>query len=131
MAYLGLVPSEASTGDTTRRGGITKAGNSHVRRGLVKAAWHYRHRPGVGLALTRRREGQPGWVVAVADKAQVRLHHRFNHLLIGYRKPPGKAIVAIARELVGSSGPCSTLMPPSSHRMRHEGGAPPAVAGKV
>ena len=54
MAYLGLVPSEYSSGETQRRGALTKAGNSHARRVLVEAAWHYRHRPTIGRALASR-----------------------------------------------------------------------------
>jgi transposase len=61
MAYLGLVPSEYSSGDRERRGALTKAGNSHARRVLVEAAWHYRHRPSLGGALARRSQGaNPG-----------------------------------------------------------------------
>src|SRR5262245_36582512 len=63
MGYLGLVPSEYSSGDTQRRGAITKAGNTHARRALVEAAWHYRHRPSVAGALRQRTEGQPPHVV--------------------------------------------------------------------
>src|SRR5207245_1360242 len=71
MAYLGLVPSEHSSGNKEKRGGITRAGNRHVRRLLVEASWHYRHRPGLG-ALRKRREGQPAAVIAIADAAQQR-----------------------------------------------------------
>jgi transposase len=59
MAYVGLVPREFSSGDTQRQGRITKAGNAHVRRILVEAAWHYRHGPGLGRAIARRIQGQP------------------------------------------------------------------------
>src|SRR5918993_5678032 len=69
MAYLGLVPGEDSSGDKHRRGRITRTGNALVRRLLVETAWHYQHRPSVGIALTRRRKGQPGRVIAIADKA--------------------------------------------------------------
>lgn len=100
MAYLGLTPSEYSSGGQERRGGITKAGNSHVRRVLIEAAWQYQRRPGRGLALRHRREGQPGWVLAIAEKAQLRLHQRY-HRLTGRGKPPNKAVTAVARELVG------------------------------
>ena len=60
MAYLGLVPGEDSSGEKHRRGRITRTGNALVRRLLVETAWHYQHRPSVGVALTRRRKGQPG-----------------------------------------------------------------------
>ena len=101
MAYLGLVPGELSRGERTRRGAITKAGNRHVRRVLVEAAWHYRHRPAVGQALRRRRQGQPAAVIGLADCAQQRLNRRFYRLVLSRGKPPQKAVVAVARELVG------------------------------
>lgn len=100
MAYLGLVPSERSSSEVVRRGSITKTGNAHVRRVLIEAAWHYRHRPGVSIHLRKRREGQPQWAMAVADKAQQRLHRRYTRL-VARGKPGSKAIVAVARELVG------------------------------
>ena len=53
MSYLGLTPSESSSGDTQRKGGITKAGNKRVRRLLVEASWHQRHRPHIGKALRK------------------------------------------------------------------------------
>jgi hypothetical protein len=67
----------------------------------VEAAWHYRHRPSVGVTLRRRREGQPREVIAVADRAQKRLYRRFHRLVLASSKPSQKAIVAVARELVG------------------------------
>ena len=100
MAYLGLVPGEDSTGEKHRRGRITRTGNALVRRLLVETAWHYQHRPGVGVALTRRRKGQPGRVIAIADKAQQRLCRRFRRLAEQH-KPAPKIAVAIARELAG------------------------------
>jgi transposase len=100
MAYLGLVPSEYSTGEAARRGSITKAGNTHARRILVEAAWHYRHPPRLSPALARRSQGQPQAVLAQAWKAQQRLHRRYRHL-VGHGKRPPVAVVAIARELAG------------------------------
>ncbi|MBI2170361.1 MAG: IS110 family transposase [Actinobacteria bacterium] len=100
MAYLGLVPSEDSSGDTRRRGALTKAGNTHVRRVLVEAAWPYRHRPSLGRALAARSHGQPADVVSQAWRAQQRLHRRYRHL-VGHGKRPPVAAAAIARELVG------------------------------
>jgi transposase len=100
MAYVGLVPGEDSSGEKHRRGRITKTGNALVRRLLVETAWHYQHRPGVGVALTRRRTGQPGGVIAIADKAQQRLCRRFRRL-VEHHKPAPKIAVAIARELAG------------------------------
>ena len=99
MAYLGLVPGEHSSGDRHRRGPITKTGNALARRLVVEAAWHYRHRPGVGRTLAQRRRGQPRRVIALADKAQPRLCRRFRRL--AEHKPSPVAAVAVARELVG------------------------------
>ena len=101
MAYLGLVPSEHSSGDRSRRGGITKTGNQHARRILVECAWHYRTKPAVRNDLRQRRVGQPAWAISIADKAQQRLHRRYWRLLLGSGKPSQKAVVAVARELVG------------------------------
>jgi len=100
MAYLGMVPSESSSGGKTQRGGLTKAGNRRVRRLLIEAAWHYRHRPSVGYRLAKRRVGQPAEIIAIADRAQQRLHHRHAR-----RSARGKShnliIAAVGRELVG------------------------------
>jgi transposase len=100
MAYLGLVPSEYSSGAQTSRGPITKTGNGLVRRVLTEAAWHYQHRAGIGVALMRRRAGQPPRVIGIADKAQQRLCRRFRRLTAEH-KPGPKVAVAIARELAG------------------------------
>ena len=100
MGYLGLVPSEYSSGEKRRQGAITKTGNVHVRRVLVEAAHHYRRKPAVGQKLQKRREGQPGWVIAHADRAMERLYRRFMHMIMG-GKHYNKTVVATARELVG------------------------------
>ena len=100
MAYLGLVPSEDSSGDRHRRGRITKTGNTFVRRVLIETSWHYQHRPGVGPALAERRKGQPVRVIAIADRAQQRLCRRFRRLTAEH-KPAAKVVVAVARELAG------------------------------
>ncbi len=100
MAYLGVVPSESSTGDREQRGRITKAGNTHVRRLLIEACWHYRHPPRLGRVLAQRSQGQPAAVRAQAWRAQERLHRRYRHL-VGHGKRPPVAVVACARELVG------------------------------
>jgi transposase len=97
--YLGLVSREDSSGDRTRLGSITKAGNTHCRHVLVQAAWSYRHRPQTSVDLTRRQAGQPPAVITHAWKAQQRLHQRFVHL--SDRKRSQIAVVAVARELVG------------------------------
>ena len=100
MAYLGVVPSEHSSGDSRRTGAITKAGNRRVRRLLVESAWHYRHRPLVSKELKRRRQDQPQWAVDIADRAMARLHKRYWRLL-DRGKAPGVVVVALARELAG------------------------------
>lgn len=100
MAYVGMVPSEHSSGGSRHRGSITKTGNSHVRRVVVEAAWHYRHRPVVQGDLKKRSEGVPAEVRAIAWKAQHRLHHRYRHL-VGHGKRPQVAVVGVGRELLG------------------------------
>jgi transposase len=100
MSYLGLVPRESSSGERERRGSITKAGNGHVRRLLIEAAWHNRNRPAIGLPLKQRRQGQPARVIAIADRAQQRLHRRYTRMTFK-GKPSQVVVVAMARELVG------------------------------
>lgn len=100
MAYLGLVPSEYSSGPHQQRGGITHTGNRHVRRLLIEAAWHYRHKPRVGEKLAQRRHGQPAAMIALADRAQLRLCRRYRRME-KRGKHPTKIVVAVARELVG------------------------------
>jgi transposase len=95
-----MVPSERSSGPRERRGAITKAGNSRLRRVLIEAAHHYRHQPRVSTRpRPLQRELSPG-VAEIAWKAQSRLNRRYL-LLTGKTKPAGKVITAIARELVG------------------------------
>ena len=100
MAYLGMVPSEHSSGGQERRGALTKAGNRRLRRLLIEAAWHYRHRPAVGYRLRKRRERQPARVIAIADQAQHRLHRRYRRLQ-ERGKPQNKIVAAVGRELIG------------------------------
>lgn len=101
MAFVGLVPSERSSGGTRRQGAITKTGNRHVRRLLIEAAWHYYDaRPGVSATLARRREGVPEEVVAVAEKARFRLRGKAFRMRKAL-KPPNKIATAVARELAG------------------------------
>ena len=99
MAYVGLVPSEHSSGHRENRGSITKAGNSHCRHVLVQAAWSYRYPPRVGARLRERQEGLPPEVVAHSWKAQHRLHKLFRR--IEERRGSRIAVVAVARELAG------------------------------
>jgi transposase len=100
MAYLGLVPSEHSSGETQKRGRITRTGNGHVRRILVESAWSYRHRPAMSWAIRKRNEGVAPGVQAIAWKAQHRLHGRYKRLL-GRGKNKQQTITALARELAG------------------------------
>jgi transposase len=100
MAYLGLVPSEASTGDTVKRGAITKAGNRRARRMLVECSWSYQHPPRVGQAKQPKVDAAPLAVREIAWKAQCRLYRRYR-TLIRKGKLKTVAIVAIARELAG------------------------------
>jgi transposase len=100
MAFVGLVPSERSSGEQRRQGSITKVGNSHVRRLLVEAAWHARRRPTVGYELARRQRGQDAVVVERAWRCQQRLYQRWQRMT-GRGKPQQKIVVACARELAG------------------------------
>ena len=98
--FCGLVPSEYSSGTTTRRGHITKTGNAHLRAQLVESAWAYQHRPAVGIDLRQRQQGLDPQVVARAWVAQLRLCGRFRRLAA--RKDSKNLVVtAIARELTG------------------------------
>ena len=99
MAYLGLVPSEHSSGNRSKRGGITKTGNVHVRNAVVSAAWKYTRPPQCSRVLKERQQAVSAEVVGVTWKAQRRLYKRFNKLC--QTKPRCVANTAIARELVG------------------------------
>ena len=100
MGYSGAVPSEYSSGEGTKRGGITKTGNSHVRRLMVEAAWSYRHGPTLYPALKKRQEGLSQEITSISWRAQQRLCKRYRQL-VGRGKPVQKVIVAVARELLG------------------------------
>lgn len=100
MAYLGLVPSEYSSGPSVRRGAITKAGNPHARRLLAEAAWAYQGMPRIGRQHADRQEALPKVVCDIAWKAQLRLTMRFRRLVARGKAKP-KVATAIARELTG------------------------------
>jgi transposase len=100
MAFVGLVPSEHSSGAKRAQGGITKAGNGHLRRVLVESAWHYRHHPFVSATLRARQRGAPADVIARAWTAQQRLHRRYQRLA-ARGKPHQHVVTAVARELTG------------------------------
>ncbi len=100
MSFLGLVPSEVSSGPTRRRGGLTKTGNGHVRRVLIESAWCYRYPARKTAHLQRRAEQCSSEVQAIAWKAQKRLCGRYTHLL-KRGKLKVQVCPAVARELVG------------------------------
>ena len=100
MSYVGLVPSERSSGPKVSRGSITKAGNPHVRWKLIQSAWLYRHRPAISEGLERRSKGVPQEMRDIAWKAQKRLHKRY-WSMSSRGKRPQTTIVAVARELLG------------------------------
>lgn len=105
MAFAGMVPSEHSSGGRTQRGGITKTGNAHVRALLVEAAWHYVRPARVKPAPTTE-------VERIAAMTRQRLHRRY-HRFIARGKPKGVAIVAIARELLGSCWAIANVATPA------------------
>jgi transposase len=98
-AFLGIVPSESSTGERRRIGAITKAGSEHGRRLLVEAAWHYRKPPRQGGALRRRQEGADPATIDCAWRAQRRLHARWRDLRQTRGKRATVTNIAVAREL--------------------------------
>lgn len=101
MAFVGLVPSEYSSGERRSQGGITKTGNGHARRLLVEAAWQYYRWPlRLSVALRQRRQGTPQAVIDIADKAM----HRLGRKGLKMRErglSPKKIVTALARELAG------------------------------
>jgi len=98
MAYFGLVPSEHSSGESIKRGSITKTGNSHARRVLVESAWTYKHHARVTLPLIKRQQDLPKSICQISWKAQLRLCARYR-MMIAHKKPAQVVAVAIAREL--------------------------------
>jgi transposase len=100
MGFTGLVPSEYSSGERTRRGSITKTGSGPARTALIEAAWAYRHKPAIGVTLHRRQRDASPETLARSWQAQRRLHSRYK-AMTARGKPPGVAITAVARELAG------------------------------
>jgi len=98
-SYLGVVPSERSSGEVTRRGPITKAGSPFARRLLVEAAHHYRHRPAVSPSLEHRQRGQDPRAAEIGWRAQRRLHRQWLRLREQRGKSANVVVVALAREL--------------------------------
>ncbi len=99
MHFIGITPSEHSSGESQQRGGITHAGNRYLRHVMVQSAHHSRHQPGVSRELQKRMEDMPKDMIEIALKAQQRLHYRYRSLSRRIGQP--KAIVAVARELAG------------------------------
>lgn len=100
MSYTGMVPSEHSSGARRHQGAITKNGNGHLRRVLIEAAWHYRHRPCLSNRQRALQKQLDPRLLEIAWNAQLRLHRRYARLN-ARGKPAGKVVTALARELVG------------------------------
>ena len=100
MSFVGLIPTEHSSGGTRRLGAITKCGNSHVRWMLIECAQHFRKTPKIGASLTQRQKGISKEVKELSWRMQNRLHKRYVKLKMR-RKEENKCLVAVARELVG------------------------------
>jgi len=115
MSYLGLVPTENTSGGRRRQGAISKAGNSHARWLLIEAAHHYRLSPKISKELSRRQEHLSTEIKDCSWKAQTRLHHRMMKLY-ARGKRPNKVIVAVARELVGFVWAIFRLMEPEMNQ---------------
>jgi transposase len=100
MSYLGLVPSERSSGKKRKQGGITKSGNGHLRKLLTESSWHYVRPVQVGKRLEQRREGTDEQTIRYADKAMKRLHEKYLRM-VSKGKLKQTAVIAVARELAG------------------------------
>lgn len=119
MAFLGLVPTEHSSGERRRQGAISKTGNSHARWLLIEAAHHYRLKPNIGADLSRRQEGLSQAIKDCAWEAQNRLHKRAAQLR-ARGKHQGKVVVALARELAGFVWAIFRLMEPQMKQARNQ-----------
>jgi transposase len=100
MSYIGLVPSESSSGGKRNQGSITKAGNGHLRKLLIEGAWHYTKNSRPGKRLEKRRQGYPASLIDAADRALHRLHKKYMRLIFA-GKHKNVAVTAVARELAG------------------------------
>jgi transposase len=98
-SYLGIVPSEHSSGEQVKRGAITKAGSSHARRLLVEAAQHYRHKPAIAYRLATRQRGQDPRACEIGWRCQQRLHRQWERLRLKRGKPANVVVLALTREL--------------------------------
>jgi transposase len=100
MSYLGLIPSERSSGKKRKQGGITKTGNGHLRKLLTESSWHYTRPNKVSKRLKERREGTDEETIRYADKAMKRLHEKYIRM-VNKGKLKQTAVIAVARELAG------------------------------
>lgn len=125
MGYLGLVPSEDSTGNQRRQGGITKMGNGVARRALIEAAWNYRAPARISRELLKRQEGLSKEVKELSWNAQTRLHARYQHLTRVKHKKSTVAAAALGRELSGFVWALGRLVKPRAKKVQ---AAPPAAA---
>jgi transposase len=116
MGYLGLVPSEATSGENRHQGGLTKMGNGFARRALFEAAWHYRQPPRISRGVLARQEGLPKSITDAAWAAQARLYQRYKHLVGPGRKKSQVAVAALARELAGFVWAIGRSVPPREQK---------------
>jgi len=100
MGFLGMTPKEHSSGTRRNQGGITKAGNSHLRKLLIESSWHYRYKSMPSKTLEARRTGQSEAIVAYAEKARIRLQYKFGKMIY-QGKPKQLVVTGVARELSG------------------------------
>lgn len=120
MSYVGLVPREHSSGQRRAQGRITRAGNAHVRRIVVEAAWNYRFAPRASKAISQRREQVPPEVRSIAEKAEQRLARRFQRLTQRGKKSQN-VVTAVARELAGFVWAIAQTCRPSAAHVPGEG----------
>jgi hypothetical protein len=114
MGYSGAVSREHSSGARIRRGAISKAGNAHLRRIVIEAAWAYRHKPAIGHTLAARQRRCSAAVTAIAWKAQQRLHQRYVRLS-ARGKCQQQTVTAVGRELLGFIWAIGTQVEQSQH----------------
>ena len=124
MSYLGLCPSEHTTGKDRQQGGITKMGNGIARKAMIEAAWNYRAPARISRTVLARQEGLPKEVTEAAWNAQTRLHQRYKHLTGIARKRSPVAAAALARELSGFVWAIGRMVKPHATK-------PGAVEGKA
>ena len=115
-AFVGLMPSEYSSGSSRRQGGITKAGNGRARRALIEGAWAYRHPAKVSQHMQTRIDGLPKPIQDLGWKAPVRLCTRFRRL-VAHGTDPNVAVTAIARELIAFLWAIAKVVPVTAYAL--------------